>query len=263
MATVNEIFSYFESIVPTNMKMEHDNPGFLVGDGNKNVHNILLALDITDEVIEEAISINADLIIAHHPLFFSISNATTDTLIGRKIVSMLTHGIAAICLHTNLDVATDGVNDALMKKLGADTIGILETHGTYKDGTKYGIGRVGTVKKTSLDEFLKHCKDVLKCNGLRYVSGGKTVHKIAVCGGSGSSMLHNVAKLGCDTYITADVKHNGFLDAKELGINLIDAGHYSTENVVIPVLQNLLAAAFPEIDTRISLVHTQPEQFYM
>ena len=114
-----------------------------------------------------------------------------------------------------------------------------------------------------MQEFLKHCKEVLQCNGLRYISGGKSVHKIAVCGGSGSSMLELVAKIGCDTYVTADVKHNGFMDARELGINLIDAGHYSTENVVIPVLEQMLNHEFPSIETKISEGHTQPEQYYV
>lgn len=263
MATVKDIFSYFEESVPTKMKMETDNPGFLVGNGSREVHKILLSLDITDDVIKEAAAYKADLIVSHHPLFFSISNASTESLIGRKIVSILEAGMSAICLHTNLDSARGGVNDTLMEVLGAETEGILDAYGAYEDGTPYGLGRYGTVRECSLQEFLKHCKEVLQCNGLRYISGGKSVHKIAVCGGSGSSMLELVAKIGCDTYVTADVKHNGFMDARELGINLIDAGHYSTENVVIPVLEQMLNHEFPSIETKISEVHTQPEQFYV
>lgn len=263
MATVKEIFAYFESIIPTKMKMGTDNPGFLVGNGAREVHKILLALDITDDVISEAVEYGADLIVSHHPLFFSVSDASTETLIGRKIVSILEAKMSAICLHTNLDSAKDGVNDTLMTVLGAENEGILDPYGAYADGTSYGLGRFGTVRECTLDEFLKHCKTVLQCNGLRYISGGKPVHKIAVCGGSGSSMLNVVAERNCDTYVTADVKHNGFLDAKELGINLIDAGHYSTENVVIPVLENMLNGAFPSIQTKISVVHTQPEQYYV
>ena len=263
MATVKDIFTYFENTVPTKMKMGSDNPGFLVGNGNREVRKILLALDVTDDVIAEAAEYGADLIVSHHPLFFSVSSASTESLIGRKIVSILESQMSAICLHTNLDSAKDGVNDSLMAVLGAETEGILDPYGMYADGTPYGLGRYGTVNECSLDKFLKHCKDALQCNGLRYISGGKPVHKIAVCGGSGSSMLNDVTEKGCDTYVTADVKHNGFLDAKELGINLIDAGHYSTENVVMPVLENMLNAAFPMIQTKISVVHTQPEQYYV
>lgn len=263
MATVKDIFAYFENTVPTKMKMGTDNPGFLVGNGSREVHKILLALDITDEVIEEAAEYGADLIVSHHPLFFSVSSASTETLIGRKIVSILESKMSAICLHTNLDSAKDGVNDTLMAVLGAETDGILDPYGMYEDGTPYGLGRYGTVEQCSLNDFLKHCKNALQCNGLRYISGGKPVHKIAVCGGSGSSLLNDVAAICCDTFVTGDVKHNGFLDAKELGINLIDAGHYSTENIVMPVLERMINDAFPMIQTKISVVHTQPEQYYV
>lgn len=263
MATVKDIFAYFEKTVPTKMKMPTDNSGFLVGNGNRNVNKVILSLDITDEVISEAIAYDADLIISHHPLFFSVTSASTESLIGRKIVSILEAGMSAICLHTNLDSVQNGVNDTLMAVLGANTEGILDPYGSYEDGRSYGIGRYGTIQKRELSEFLTFCKNALGCNGLRYISGGKPVHKIAVCGGSGSSMLNKVAELGCDTYVTGDVKHNGFLDAKELGINLIDAGHYSTENIVIPVLEQMLNQAFPEIKTKVSSVHMQPEQYFM
>ncbi len=263
MATVKEISEYFESIVPCSMKMDFDNVGFLVGDGCREVHKVLVTLDITDEVIEEAIAYGADLILAHHPLMFSLKNASTDDPIGRKLVRILSSGMSAICLHTNLDAVEGGVNDALMSVLGISSEGIIEPFGTAQDGKAYGMGRYGTVAECSLSEFLKHCKAALACNGLRYVDGGKPVHRVAVCGGSGSSMLNDVAALGCDTFVTSDVKHNGFLDAREMGLNLIDAGHYSTENVVVPVLERMVKDRYPEISTQISRCHTQPEQYFV
>ncbi len=263
MVTIQQIFDHFEGIVPTKMKMDFDNPGFLVGDGSREVRKVLLALDITDGVIEEAKAYGADLLVSHHPLFFSVKNASTEDLIGRKLVNMLGAGMGAICLHTNLDAAVGGVNDALMSTLGIPVEGILEPAGTYEDGTVYGHGRYGTVPTVALEEFLPGIKTALGCNGLRYISGGKSVRKVAVCGGSGSSMLQLVSKLGCDTFITADVKHNGFLDAREMGINLIDAGHYSTENVVMPILERMLNEAFPTVQTKISKTHSQPEQYYI
>lgn len=263
MATVRNIFSYFESVVPTAMKMGNDNPGFLVGNGDQEVRKALIALDITDAVVAEAIDYGAQLIISHHPLFFSVNSASTETLIGRKIVAMLSSGISAICLHTNLDAAKDGVNDTLMRVLGAETEGIIEPYGKYEDGTSYGMGRFGRVQEMPLQNFLKLCKTALNCNGLRFVDSGKAVNKIAVCGGSGSSMLQSVADLKCDTFVTGDVKHNGFLDAKELGINLIDAGHFSTENIIVPVLHQILNTVFPSVETKVSCCHKQPEQFYM
>lgn len=263
MATVKEIFDYFENIVPTSMKLDSDNPGFLAGNGRNNVTKVLLALDITMEVIDEAKEYGAELVLSHHPLFFSTQNASTDNPVGRKLVNMLGAGISAICLHTNLDAAEGGVNDTLMNVLGISIEGVLEPSGTYPNGIVYGLGRYGQIEEMSLETFLPHCKTALNCNGLRYISAGKAVNRVAVCGGSGSSLLQLVAEKGCDTYVTADIKHSIFLEAKELGINLIDAGHYSTENVVMPVLEDMINKAFPDIQTYISKVHKQPEQYYM
>lgn len=263
MVTVKEISDYFETLVPNSMKMDFDNVGFLVGDGSKRVHKVLVVLDITDAVIEEAIAWGADLILSHHPLMFSMKNASTDDPIGRKLVRILGAGMSAICLHTNLDAVSGGVNDALLSVLGITTEGIIEPFGTDSKGVPYGMGRYGTIDACTLSDFLKHCKHALGCNGLRYIDGGREVHRVAVCGGSGSSMLAEVAALGCDTFVTADVKHNGFLDAREMGLNLIDAGHYSTENVVVPVLERMVNERYPEIETRISVLHKQPEQYYI
>ncbi len=258
MATVKEIYNYMETVVPVSMKMGSDNCGFLAGNSGTQVTKVLFALEITDEVIGEAKEYGAQLIIAHHPLLFSVTSVTDNDLVGRKLVALLNNGMSAICMHTNLDSVKGGVNDTLMQVLGIETEGIIDAY-----GADYGLGRYGTVPVQTLDAFLAHVKASLRCNGLRYISGGKPVQKVAVCGGSGSSYLADVAKLGCDTYVTADVKHNGFLDARDLGINLIDAGHYSTENVVVPVLKDMVQKAFPELETRISQVHTQPEQYYV
>lgn len=262
MATVNDIFSYFEEHIPTYMKMEFDNPGFLAGNGDTHVDRVLLTLDITGETIEEAKQTGAQLIVSHHPIFFELHNVSTNDLIGRRLVSLIESHISAICLHTNLDAVAGGVNDALMDALGAKTAGILQPMGIGSDGRPYGSGRYGTVPEMPLETFLAQCKNNLAANGLRYVGSGRPVHKIGVCGGAGASMLMDAVQLGCDTFITGDVKHNVFIDAKELGINLIDAGHFPTENVVLPVLQTMLHNAFPILDVRISQVHVQPEQFY-
>ena len=263
MATVKDVALFLDSIAPCSMKMDFDNVGLLAGDGNKQVHKVLLALDVTDEVIAEAVAYGADLLVTHHPLMFSIKNASTDDMIGRKLVAILGAGMSAVCMHTNLDAAVGGVNDCLMNVLGITAEGVIEPYGVNEDGIAYGMGRYGTVQEMPLVAFLQQCKNSLQCNGLRYVDAGKPVTRVAVCGGSGSSMLQDIAALGCDTFVTADVKHNGFLDAKELGINLIDAGHYSTENVVIPYLHQILAERFPALELKVSRKHGQPEQYFV
>ena len=215
-------------------------------------------------MIAEAIELRAQLIVSHHPLIFTpLRHATTDDLAGRKVLTMARHGISAICMHTNLDIADGGVNDALMATLGAEVTGGLEPAGTAADGRTLTCGRVGKLPNPmTMAEFLPYVAGRLHANGLRYVDGGLPVERIAVCGGSGGNMLELAAAKGCDTFVTADVKYDRFLAAKELGINLIDADHFCTENVVIPVLQEKLQRQFPDVTFTVSQVLHQTAQTY-
>ena len=231
MAIVNDIYAFLNEIAPVRYQMDFDNAGFLVGDGGTAVKKALLALDITDDVIAEAAELRAQLIVSHHPLIFTpLRHATTDDLAGRKVLALAQHGISAICMHTNLDIADGGVNDALMAALGAEVTGGLEPAGTAVDGSALTCGRIGKLPKPmTMAEFLPYVAGHLHANGLRYVDGGLPVERLAVCGGSGGNMLELAAAKGCDTFVTADVKYDRFLAAKELGINLIDADHFCTE----------------------------------
>ena len=258
MISVNEVYRLIQSKAPFQYQMDFDNSGFLVGRGDRLINRVLIALDITEPVIEEAIDCGAQLILAHHPVIWGGAKSVTDqSSTGRKILLMAEHGIAAICAHTNLDAVEEGVNHALALKLGLADIGQLHQDGVDEQGRPYGIGRVGTVPSQTLYDFALSVKQLLGSNGIRLVDGGKPVHTVAVGGGSCGSMLHDAIAQGCDTFVTADVKYDGFLDAKALGINLIDAGHYPTENAVCPVLQRWLNEAFPEIDVIISRSHKE------
>ena len=248
MATVNDIYAFLNDLAPVRYQMDFDNAGFLVGDGSAAVEHVLLALDITDDVIAEAAALRAQLIVSHHPLIFTpLRRATADDLTGRKVLALARNGIAAVCMHTNLDIADGGVNDALMAALGAEVT----------------CGRVGRLlEPMALSDFLPYVADRLHANGLRYVDGGRPVQKLAVCGGSGGSMLDLAAQKGCDTFVTADVKYDRFLAAKELSVNLIDADHFCTENVIIPILCEKLRAQFPALTFAVSRVHAQTAQTY-
>ena len=213
MATVREIYQYLDGLAPFSLQMEFDNAGFLVGRGERAVSKILVSLDITEEVAEEAAELGAELIVSHHPVIFRPAKSVTDgDPDGRVLLALAEHRIAAICAHTNLDAVAGGVNDALAQKLGLVQIEQLHQDGVDGSGRPYGIGRV------------------------------------AVGGGACADLLRDALALGCDTFVTADVKYNGFLDAKALGVNLIDAGHYPTEQVVCPVLAKWLAAGFPQVE---------------
>ena len=258
MANVSEIRDYMEEKVPTSLKLEFDNVGLLVGICGAEVSTVLCALDITDAVIEEALSIGAQLIVSHHPLLFDpLKHITDDDPKGRKVIRLIRSGISAICLHTNLDTVDGGVNDCLMAALGGKVTGLLDPHGTYPDGRPCGISRLGELSApVEFSEFLARTKQRLHSNGLRYVDGGRPVWKLACCGGAGGSDMWKAAEAGCDTYVTADIKYHQFQLAAELGLNLVDADHFYTENPVIPELARQLKAQFPNVEFYISKRHS-------
>ena len=229
--------------------MGFDNSGFLFGRETASVAKALLALDVTSAVVDEAIEQGVELIISHHPLIFSPLKSVTD----EKLLRLAQHQIGVISMHTNLDIAQGGVNDVMMAALGAQVQGGLD---------EYGCGRVVKLEKAMpMEEFLPFCKAVLKTAGLRYYDSGRQVSQLAVMGGSGGDSLETAYRLGCDTYLTADIKYHQFLEAQELGINLIDGDHFCTENLIIPVLAQRLQAAFPETEFTISKRHRQVISF--
>lgn len=255
MPTVGDILKNLTVFAPVEAKLDFDNVGLLVGRADRPVHKILTALDITDEVIEEAIAENAELIVSHHPLFFELKSVTDGTWTGERALKLAEHKIAAICMHTNLDAARGGVNDALLDALGLVYAGELD------EATM--IGRVGVLPADmTMADFLAQVTGSLRANGLRYHDAGRPVRRVAVCGGSGGGEVGLAHAAGCDTYVTADIKYDPFLEAKHLGLNLIDADHFCTENVVVPVLRDRLMQAFPGIEVVVSRVHAQTAQFY-
>lgn len=263
MVTVQEILAFLRKLAPVEMKMEFDNVGLLVGRRDTPVTAVLTALDITDEVIEEAKELGAELIVSHHPVLFSVKSVTEDTPEGRHILAMAEAGIAGICMHTNLDAAEDGVNDALAAALGLGNTVSLATDGVL-NGREYGIGRVGVLpEEMTMAAFLGAAAEKLNAPGLKYHDAGRTVKQVAVVGGSGGSDLPKALAAGCDTFVTADVKYNVWLEAKEAGINLIDAGHFCTENTVIPVLSGRLQAEFPGLCVKISEKHGPTAQYFV
>ena len=253
MATVADILNFVETLAPRNLKMDWDNVGLLCGSKSTPVTKILVALDPFEGVCREAAAFGAELIVTHHPLIFQAPTAITDeTSVGRSIQLLCRRGISAINAHTNLDIAPGGVNDVLAAKLGLQNIVTLED----------GLLRSGEVTEQPLESFLTSVKENLGCQGLRYVDSGKPVQKVAVGGGSCAGEMHDALAAGCDTFVTADVKYNQFWDAKDLGINLIDAGHFHTENPVVAVLAEKIAAAFPDAEVKVSETHTDCMKFY-
>ena len=264
MATVADILKYIESIAPPYMMESWDNVGLLCGRKDKEVKTILVALDPFRNVIEEAIAEKCDLMVTHHPLIFrdKIMALNEDTETCRNLLTLVENGIAAINAHTNLDLAPGGVNDILAATIGLENIEVVNPEGEDTQGRPYGLLRCGTVQEQSLSAFLASVKKNLGCDGLRYVDGGKPVRKVAVGGGSCADFMEDAAAAGCDTFVTADVKYNQFRTAYELGLNLIDAGHFHTENPTMPILAQKLTQAFPDIDVKLAENHSECMKFF-
>ena len=257
MRRVKDIENALYAWAPKELAADWDNVGHLVGDSEAEVKKVLVALDITEEVVNEAVEMGADLIVAHHPVmncrWHAVQSVREDNPQGRILMKLIQKGISAICMHTNLDAAEGGVNDILAQKLGLSDIELL---GEDK------IGRIGTLKcEIPLAEFLPFVVKSLSCNGLRYRDGGKTVLRVAVGGGACDDYIGAALEKGCDTFVTSDLSYHTFLDTH--GLNLIDAGHFPTEDVICPVVCGYLKKTFPEIETVKSTLHKEVIQYYM
>ncbi len=255
MNTVKDIFDKLCEIAPLELQLDYDNAGFLIGRADAPVEKALLSLDVTEEVVDEAVERGAQLIVSHHPVIWEEMKSLTDLKPeNEKILRLLEHGIAVISMHTNLDIAEGGVNDVLISLLGAENEGLFDEE---------GCGRKGRLQKAlPLDAFLALCKEKLNTRGLRYYDAGRPAEHIAVLGGAGGSALIEAWRAGCDTYVTADVKYSVFLQARELGINLIDGDHFCTENPIMGVLAQKLGEAFPETAFIVSERHDQTARFF-
>jgi len=263
MTTVADVLRCLEAIAPPAMKMEWDNVGLLCGSPSAPVTKVLVALDPFEGVCQEASRWGAELIVTHHPLIFQpLRSVTDETGTGRSIQLLCRSGISAINAHTNLDCAPGGVNDVLAARLGLTGIRVVAPCGTDPLGREWGLLRCGYVPEQDLDTFLSRVRDALGCQGLRYTGGGRPVHKVAVGGGACASELAEAAAADCDTFVTSDIKYNQFWDANDLGLNLIDAGHFPTENPVVARLAGAIASAFPALQVKISETHRDCMNFF-
>lgn len=262
MATVKEIYEKLEKFAPLSRKADFDNVGLLAGRSERTVSRIMVSLDVTAEVIDEAAEYGAQLIVSHHPMFFSLKSVTDMDYNGLRVVKLIENGLSAICMHTNLDGADVGVNSCLARAAGLTEARLLVKEGIDDNGVIFSYGRLGYLEKpVSIKEYLKTIKSVLNSRGLRYYDAGKPVHKVAVVSGSGGSYLEDVIKEGCDTFVTGDTKYDVFLTAREMGLNIIDADHFCTENLVVPVLKKYIENEFSDIEVKISEKHCQTASF--
>ncbi len=248
MSTVCEILNFCLSKAPKQYQEDWDNVGLLCGSMDARVERVLVTLDVTLASAQEAKDMGAELIVSHHPLLFSVKSLSDETPEGRLLLYLAANHIAVISLHTNLDSAPDGVNDCLARRLGLQKISTL-------DGADHGICRIGETNPQDIDTFARFVKEHLGAGGVRYVDGGKPVRRVAVGGGACMDFLPRAMAAGCDTFVTGDVKYHQFLQTQALGINLIDAGHFPTEDPVCETVCRLLSGQFPELLVKKSEIH--------
>ncbi len=252
MAKIGEIYEFLNGLVPFYTQDSWDNSGFLVGDKNTEVNKVLLAMDATPDAINEAKKLGCNLLVTHHPVIFSGIKSLTPEL---PAYMLLSNGISCISAHTNLDCAEYGISDIMCDLLGFENIHqIVDANRKDKNGNDVGYGAVGICREMTPEALASLCKQVFKTNGLRYVAGNRTIKKVAMISGGGGGFGDKALALGADAYITADVKHNQFLDAHAWGLTLIDAGHHETEVIAMPYLQKVLSKQFPSTEFLVSQV---------
>lgn len=227
--TVGDVYRYIDNMAPFAKQDGFDNSGLLVGSMEATVTKVLVCLDINRKTAEEAAMRGAELIVSHHPVIFHKLSAVE---ISNPINILIKNGISAICAHTNIDIAADGISDMMLALLDfRGETKVLEP--IHKDGSGYGrIVELDFVSDS--DSLAAICKKAFNCKVVRYFDSGRVIKRVGVCSGAGGSEedVANAAKKGCDALITGDVKYSGFMEALNRNITVIDAGHFHTENII-------------------------------
>lgn len=243
----SDIMNALEELSPISYAEEWDNVGLIVGRRDKEVRKIYIAVDPTDEVIQSAVEVQADMIVTHHPLIFkAIKKVNNDDFISRRVLRLARHDISYYAMHTNFDVM--GMADEAADDIGLKRRSVLSV--TYEDDiAKEGFGRVGKLPVVmSLRECAEHVKRSFGLKHVRvYGDLDAELETAAICPGSGRSMIGDAIKAGADVYITGDIEHHEGLDSVAQGLMVIDAGHYGIEKIFIDYIRQYLKRKFPDL----------------
>lgn len=237
--TVKELYEYMNEKIPPSLSCEWDNDGLMCcPNPERRIRKVLVALDVSEEIVDKAVANECDVIVSHHPLVFKpIKSLTTYAGVPRKLIKLVENGIAVMSFHTRFDAVCGGVNDVLANVLGLKNV---ESFGV--DGDE--MGRVGFVEETELPLFAAKVKETLGSPVVLY-SGNLPVKRVAVLGGNGDDFVSAAKNAGADTYLSGRIGYHMMADAKENGINLVEAGHYFTENPALNALAELVNGAIP------------------
>ena len=252
MIKCRDVMDVMERIAPKKLAEDWDNPGLLVGSPDDEIRRILVCLDVREETVARAKAGDFQMIVAHHPVIFKgLKKLRTDLPDGRLLGALLRSGIAVFSAHTNLDCAEGGVNDVLAERIGIDPKTIAPLGNT--ESLSESLGRVGKLPVSmEAKAFADQVKKGLGAMNVRFVSGGEhPVKKVGLCSGSGAEFIERAAFMGCDAFVTGDVRYHDAQRAVSLGIHVIDAGHFATEQPVVEILAAKLAE---ELDGKVEVV---------
>lgn len=241
-----DVMTCLRRLCPEEYAEGWDNVGLLVGDEKQEVKRILLALDATDEAILQAGKSGADMLVTHHPMIFSpIKRVVAADMTGRRILGLSAKGIACYAMHTNFDVCC--MADEAAARIGMNGGGPVEITG-QRDGMDVGIGKICDMPPQRVEAWAALIKERF---GLDYVvvygDGMKEVSRVAICPGSGKSMIGEAYAKGAELLITGDIGHHEAIDAVEQGLTIIDAGHYGLEHIFIPYMKEYLEKACRDV----------------
>ncbi|MBQ8173794.1 MAG: Nif3-like dinuclear metal center hexameric protein [Clostridia bacterium] len=237
--TVKQLYEQISDRIPASLSCEWDNDGLLLSpDEGNEVRRVLCTLDVTEEAVEYAVENGFDLIISHHPLIFKpLSSLTPDEHVARKAIRLLSADISVISLHTRADAVFGGVNDRLAKMLG-----LLDVEPFGEEG----IARIGELDESvDLPEFALRVKRVLGAPAVMCADTGLPARRVAVCGGEGGDFVSEASAAGADTYVSGRIGYHRMTDAPEMGINMIEAGHFYTENHITAFFCDLVSEIAP------------------
>lgn len=236
---IKDIIKFLEERFPLSLQEDWDNSGLQIGNIENDLTNIMISLDLDEQTIQKAKEKSCNLIINHHPfLFSSIKSIDLNEENGKIIKELIKNDITVFAMHTNLDIGKGGVNDNLAKLLELRDISNLDTN------NENPMARFGYTDEITAYDFSKFVKEKLNCKGLiLYGDKDKKIEKVALCGGAGSDFINDAIKKGCDLIVTSDVKYHEAIDNCKK-INIVDPGHFASENHIIYMIKDLLEKNF-------------------
>ena len=258
---VREIAAAIESFAPLSLQESYDNAGLIVGRPDDEVHKALLAVDVTEEVLQEAVEEGCDMIITHHPIVFHpLKRFNSATYVERCVEEAIRRGIVLYAAHTNLDSTPDGMSWRVGQMLGLENMEVMQA--TNPDGAGFGV--VGELQQAEpSEEFMRKVMEVFDVKALRHGDIVKSqISKVAICTGSGGSLIDDARKSGADIYLTADLRYNDFM-RHENAIILADMGHFESEYCAIQILFDILSKKIPIFAVRKSVCSRNPVNYMM